>query len=298
MDKPPNPDLLFKRASLRTVVEHAASALRAKRGFSLLRLGDGEGPILCWPQHKVPDEMARVLKTWFGHSDFPSEDLDEMARQLRRATRNADVLGLPRPAQIAKVLRCRRVFDAIEQYDLVLPSQMLTDAAVHSYLQWSGALSYLLRGQDHLGVIGCRDIGPQIADAFGIRSVRMYLVRGENRYPGPVSLHHWPGGYTEIMQQLDDVQPGTVFLIGAGLLGKIYCDRIKSKGGIAIDVGSVLDGWAGIPSRPRHVSNPSIFTLDHAVSAGSDWEQMNASLKRCLAEVDIPDPIGALDRDT
>jgi hypothetical protein len=29
--------------------------------------------------------------------------------------------------------------------------------------------------------------------------------------------------------------------------------------------------------------------LDHAVSAGADWEQMNASLKRCLAEVDIPD---------
>jgi hypothetical protein len=292
----PVPQHFFDRISLQGVVERTGLALKTRTGFSLIRLGDGESTILRYPEDREPRDAQ--LNRWFGHSDFPPEDLEKMAQQLRRATRNADILGLPRPSQVEKLLRFRRVYDAIEQYNLVLPSQLLTDAAVHSYLQWSGALNHLLRGQEHLGVIGCRDIGPLIADAFQLGSVRMYLVRGVSKFPGSVSQPHWPDGYLEVMQQLDEIRAGTPFLVGAGVLGKLYCDRIKAKGGIAIDIGSVLDGWAGIPSRPRHVSNPSIFTLDHAISAGSDWEHMNATLKRCLAEVDIPDPIGALEADT
>jgi len=38
---------------------------------------------------------------------------------------------------------------------------------------------------------------------------------------------------------------GKLFLVGAGFLGKIYCDLIKRHGGIALDVGSMMDRWAG-----------------------------------------------------
>jgi hypothetical protein len=43
--------------------------------------------------------------------------------------------------------------------------------------------------------------------------------------------------------------PGLVVLVGAGILGKIYCHRIKQLGGIAIDVGSMMDVWAGLKTR-------------------------------------------------
>jgi hypothetical protein len=43
--------------------------------------------------------------------------------------------------------------------------------------------------------------------------------------------------------------PGACYLIGAGLLGKIYADRIRQLGGIAIDIGALVDGWVGINSR-------------------------------------------------
>lgn len=45
-----------------------------------------------------------------------------------------------------------------------------------------------------------------------------------------------------------------LFLIGAGFLGKIYCDVVKQNGGRAFDAGRLFDFWAGarqIDSRPK-----------------------------------------------
>jgi hypothetical protein len=41
------------------------------------------------------------------------------------------------------------------------------------------------------------------------------------------------------------IRLGMLVLVAAGILGKIYCHAISEKGGIAIDVGSVLDLCAG-----------------------------------------------------
>jgi hypothetical protein len=43
-----------------------------------------------------------------------------------------------------------------------------------------------------------------------------------------------------------------VFLVAAGILGASYCNRIKQLGGIAINIGSVADVWAGVVTRPYH----------------------------------------------
>ena len=275
------PSFFFDRVTLRTVVERAEFALRTGTGFSLVRLGDGEGPMLCWPEHQLPGEIVTVLRTWFGRSDLSTADLQDMADGLRRAVRSADVLGLPTRYQLTRSPRCGMVFEGIDRHHLYSPSQLLTDSGVHWYLQWSGALAHLLRGRDYVGVIGCRDIGPQIAEAFGLGSVQTYLVRGEHLYPGSVSEPHWPDGFKEVMEQLEAVRPGMAFLVGAGVLGKIYCDRIKAKGGVALDIGSILDSWAIIPSRDPFKTTSPAFTLEHFKTVGTDWEQMTTSLHKC-----------------
>jgi len=55
---------------------------------------------------------------------------------------------------------------------------------------------------------------------------------------------------------------GAVFIVGAGILGKIYAHLIHQRGGIAIDVGSVLDGWAHVSSRAFLQRTPDLFGLD------------------------------------
>ena len=42
------------------------------------------------------------------------------------------------------------------------------------------------------------------------------------------------------------------FLVAAGFLGKIYCNEIKNKGGISIDIGSTADIWMGYSTRMEH----------------------------------------------
>jgi hypothetical protein len=261
----------------------------AGTAFSLVRLGDGEGPVLCWPESTAMGELATVLKTWFGRDDLPAEDLQIIADGLRRAVRSADVLGLPTRYQLTRSPRYGMVFEGIERHHLRQPGQLLADAGMHWYLQWSGALAYLLRGRDWVGVVGCRDIGPQIADAFGLGSVRTYLVRGEHLFPGPVSKPHWPDGFNEVMHELKSVRPGMVFLVGAGVLGKIYCDEIKAKGGIALDIGSILDSWAMIPSRSPTATTAPAFTLAHFKTVAADWDQMTASLHACKNELHARD---------
>jgi hypothetical protein len=279
----PIPHHFFDRIGVRDLTELAAHAMREGRAFSLVRLGDGEGPMLCWPGYQVPGEMRTVLNAWFGRSDLPDRALDIMADGLRQAVRSADVLGLPTRFQLTRNPRYEIVFEGISRYDLYLPSQPLADCGMHWYLQWSGALAYLLRNRDFISVIGCRDIGPQIAEALSIRSVRTYLVRGENSFPGSIANPHWPDGFNEVMEHLESVRPGSVFLVGAGILGKLYCDRIKARGGIALDIGSILDSWANVPSRARF--GPSAFTLEHLRSIGNDWEQMTTALNRCATEL-------------
>ena len=283
------PTFLFDRVTLRTVVERAEVALRTQTGFSLVRLGDGEGPMLCWPEIQRPGEMATVLTTWFGRGDLPDADLQVIADGLRRAVLSADVVGLPTRYQLTRSPRYGMVFEAIERHRLCSSSQLFTDSGAHWYLQWSGALAYLLRGRDYLGIIGCRDIGPQIADAFGLGSVQTYLVRGEHSFPGSVSAPHWPAGFKEVMEQLETVRPGMAFLVGAGVLGKIYCDRIKARGGVALDVGSILDSWAMIPSRDPFKTTSTAFTLEHFKTVGAGWEEMAAALHKCKGELHAHD---------
>jgi hypothetical protein len=273
----PYPPRFFNRSRFRPIVEHIASALRSGTSFSLVRLGDGEGPILCWPDYQWPDSLSESLYTWFGKSDLAESEIDTIATGLRQATRSADVLGISTRYQISKSPRYGMVLQGMEHFHLSSASQILTDSAFHWYLQWSGAYAYLLRGLPLVNVIGCRDIGPQITEAFGIRSVRSYLVRGEHNRDG-AEKPHWPEGFSEIMRGLDDIPTGSVFLVAAGGLGKIYCDRIKAKGGIALDIGSILDSWANVPTRKRYDLYPAAFGLDHLKSIGTDWDQMLRAL--------------------
>lgn len=245
--------------------------------------------MLGWPGIQLPGEMATVLTTWFGQSDIPGADLEVMADGLRQAVRSADVVGLPTRYQLTRSPRYGMVFAGIERHHLCSTSQLFTDSGVHWYLQWAGALAHLLRGRDQVGIIGCRDIGPQIAAAFDLGSVQTYLVRGEHSFPGPVPEPHWPGGFNKVMEQLETVRPGMAFLVGAGVLGKIYCDRIKARGGVALDVGSILDSWAMVPSRDPFKTSSPAFTLEHFKTVGPGWEEMAAALDKCKGELHARD---------
>ena len=88
-----------------------------------------------------------------------------------------------------------------------------------------------------------------VARVFRIKQVEQYLIPGEVKYPGPFKGEHFPDRFFELKQKLSVPFRGAVFLVGAGALGKIYCHWIKQRGGIALDIGSMCDGWQGTTGR-------------------------------------------------
>jgi hypothetical protein len=65
-----------------------------------------------------------------------------------------------------------------------------------------------------------------------------------------VAVRHYPDGLERALAELKlSSVAGTLVLVGAGLLGKVVCGETRRQGGIAIDVGSLFDAWAGLHTR-------------------------------------------------
>jgi hypothetical protein len=78
----------------------------------------------------------------------------------------------------------------------------------------------------------------------------------------PCQEGHFRGRFKEVCEELTVNYRGELFLVAAGFLGKFYCDLIKSRGGIAIDVGSIVDYWLGHDTRGAEMYNE--FSKDYS----------------------------------
>jgi O-methyltransferase len=52
-----------------------------------------------------------------------------------------------------------------------------------------------------------------------------------------------------LLDELRGVQPGILYLVAAGMPGKVYCEAIRRHGGIALDIGHSIDVLAGVAGR-------------------------------------------------
>lgn len=272
-----------QREPIESVVGMICAAKTERRPLSIIRLGDGEGIAM----HHLPGEsqVASCYSTWFGEQHLSQEELDQIRDRLRVACESADVLGLPSRFQYNLLERYGRVFAALKEWELPKSHQKLADQSLHWYLQLSGAMGRILHGCATVGVIGCRDLEALLKASFEVGRIRTWLVRGEAKFPGTASEHHWPDGFHRVMETLHVTERGQLFLVGAGVLGKIYCHRVKELGGVAIDVGSVVDAWAGVDSRLRFPKFRELFSVDRHKHV--DTTDLRATLRVACKQADI-----------
>lgn len=226
--------------------------IEEKTPTSLIRLGDGEGTILGYPDFVERKRVNNFFKTWYGKTDFSEEEALLHHRLLKQAITTADIVGLPRVKQLNKSPNWAVVEKSLIEYDLISPRHVITDAAIHRYLTFALQYRGLLKNLPFLGIISCRDLSVVLSDIFNIEEVVHYSIQGESNFPGSEQQPHFPERFNELQEKLSVPMRGAVFLVGAGVLGKVYCKWIKNRGGIAIDIGSICDAWANIPSRTKH----------------------------------------------
>ena len=240
-----------------------------KNAFSLIRLGDGEGNILFWGKyHKeyellACDNRRKIFNLMFGNKKYMESDYEEMHNQMYKAILNSDIIGLPTFKQVndiwkkvntseCKELDLRGNTGYLALWDILLDEidKLKCEHIVNSHFHINIAkeLDKLLNNQIKLSVITCY---PELLDLF-VQKFDVKKGLNLNIPPQAVNIgntpneNHFSSVYNKILETINNTDiKGSLFLVGAGILGKIYCSAIKNAGGMAIDVGSMMDVWVG-----------------------------------------------------
>ncbi|OJV54753.1 MAG: hypothetical protein BGO36_03745 [Burkholderiales bacterium 68-10] len=244
-----------------------ADAADARRPFSLLRLGDGEGAVLPYRpelQGFRANDLAENSRTWWGQGSSPTTAL---AEDLEVAIRAADVVGIPEldratrifyptepTALLANGRNMRGLLAVIDFVAVHCPFAVWTTCHVHQSLAFWGLWDILLPRLGRLDLVTCHgQLGDVLARTHGVSIGLTHRIPPERKYAAAFAETsdeaHFPTVFERLRGPLQEIAPGQVVLVSAGMLGKIYCHWIKQAGGIAIDIGSAADHWCGYGTR-------------------------------------------------
>ncbi|MEN3238683.1 hypothetical protein PUR29_35165 [Methylobacterium ajmalii] len=257
------------------VADAMARVVEEGRPFSLIRLGDGDGAhFSAGPEDeaKYPHLHRRVRKQ---HTEFLlGVDNDPeftgytaVTKTLMRHVKEADILGISysswieheydisSPVTITCLMNTNRHFYENER----VAGLTLCDQIIHAQLHQDRLIEAVMRKIKSLTVISCLEGLPaRISEMFGIDDIDLIKIPSETYAPhlyGEKHLNiskHFPHAFWPTVEQLSKPHNGRVFLIAAGTFGKYYATIIKRHGGIAFDLGSLVDGWMKLASRPGY----------------------------------------------
>ena len=236
-----------------SIVKHAVDT---HSPLSLTRLGDGEYTIIQFPKRVTHKLCLMRINRWFDVKGIGDIQINNIRRGILEAYCNSDIIGIPSNQEQRRFPKWKNFHRICRGYGIFNKGQKTF------YFYDIKSLSYknILENVDMLYCITCRHIDNKLEEAFHLKKAETFYLPPEkyayrgclksayNKYKGHP---HFPDLYNEIIRWLNsfDVK-GKVFFIGAGGLAKIYCNIVKQKGGIAIDIGALFDAWAGVLSRP------------------------------------------------
>jgi tetratricopeptide (TPR) repeat protein len=267
---------LWPVADCPTLMQAVSDALDRREPMSMIRLGDGEGIYL---QISLADEAefsnlyergrAEFHRIWYSGTDLLADpDFINEIYRVQAAYRNADCLSLLNIAGIRNEYRIGspRGIPAMNNLTRFLrnmrqgsqSAKTLCVANINRDMLLTGDLAKLIQGRAFVGLVSCYDDLPShLTRRFGVGSSELIKTYGE--HVARLSMHEaghggQPGrrfleSHLEICGRFTAVRAGALYLVAAGIFGKIYCDLIKQQGGIALDIGSVADIWMGVGTR-------------------------------------------------
>jgi tetratricopeptide (TPR) repeat protein len=267
------------------------AAIESRAPFSLIRLGDGEGAWLSIsPEDTQKFERIyafnrkKTLRVWFGTDRFQTlPSFIAASRRLAQAVQSADLVGLPYGLRIAReyqvgslngVPSCVNILRWLEQRDPSGTGRAYCSQDVHLILHREGFFVRLFSLPIEIGIISCHpDIGYRIAKAFGTKVCQILIIPEEAGFSevdqtlstikgtSGMTEPHFPITYNRVLTKIrENPFEVRVWLVAAGFLGKIYCAAARDAGAVALDIGSIIDGWAGKVTRP-YLENIQDFSL-------------------------------------
>lgn len=238
------------------------NAVKKKAPFSMIRLGDGEGRILGYPDvfekqvyinqvltYQFGRGVLKSLESEFG-SDYLKHSMLELKAFIEDAISNADIIGAPSRAHFRNDVTDKNIIaltaqSVCLQYLNNKVSCAIFDHFIFKAFHQQGFFQELLSHTEKLHVISHTDITSKLKQTFSLKECHHIQIPGHQSFMKS-NVFHYPVVYKEITCKLNHVVQGELYFVAAGYLGKYYCNLIKRNGGIAIDIGSIFDGWCGI----------------------------------------------------
>lgn len=229
--------------------EQVFETLSKKDPVSLIRCGDGEKIVL--EGFKSFGNFNAVLKRQLGFSPSIS-DAETIRENLINAIDGCDILGVPRHKNLNDLSsHWRDVEKTIEKYVTIIPEKKCSLDIHYDFLN-SGLFNKLLRAENPAEVclITCRNIDHVVKLHFNLQRVDRFEIPPEVKFTSYEGKPHYPYYFNRVETWMDKMSPqGKLLLVGAGFIGKIYCNWWRDRGGRAFDIGSVFDEWAGRVTR-------------------------------------------------
>jgi hypothetical protein len=218
--------------------------LKKGEPISLIRCGDGEKIVL--DGFNSFGLYNSVLKRQLGFSPSIS-DAEKIRENLIEAINGCDILGVPRHSNLDRLSsHWQQVESTINKYCNAPEKKCHID--VHWDFLHAGYFDELLNTE--VCFISCRDIETGLKRKFNLKRADKYLIAPEAKYTSYKGVPHYPDQFIRVERWMDKMDAkGKLLLVGAGFIGKIYCNWWRDRGGIAMDTGAIFDEWAGRVTR-------------------------------------------------
>ena len=269
-------DTDISKAQCRKFIVLVRDSLANGRNFSFIRVGDGESSCLVY-EPSLSDfaqaDTGERERLWWG-AELGASDRARISRQISSAIWNADCLGVPTVARILRDVRLSEddelgasrvgrglrsilyTFENAERFDSREPKlRQFTSCHLHQDLARWDLYPELFEASREVVLISCHPgLAEVVRQRFGVRVVGDIVV--PPRFASIPLLRHRPQPsrflpeiVEEVAEQLGELPRNRLVLVGAGYLGKWLVEQARMRGGVALDLGSILDQWVGVSTR-------------------------------------------------
>lgn len=209
-----------------------SEAIRNCEPFSYIRYSDGDAMFM--------NDNPLCEKILFNES-LPEPFRSGFKDDLFQAYNNADILGLPDPDEISRSMWYLQAYlmNGINYSGICSSSRDPVNWHDKLYIEMFESLTAF----DKLFIITSHDISERFLRHFNIEPYIIPIGK-----PGRGADEHIKE-YINFMHR--SIEPG-LYLVSWGIFAKTACDYIKQCGGIALDVGAIIDGWMGLKTRSYH----------------------------------------------
>jgi len=224
--------------------------LQSGKPVSIIRAGDGEKIVIESNQDLLKYQICikSVMERQMGYEPTMG-DVEKIRLNLIEAYKGADIVGIPAQKNLDSLNKHWKDVEKVVKPLCTTTTFTSTDVAYD--MLYNGMLGQWLKGKKTIVYIGCRDIDQALKNRYGTQTVNSYIIAPEAKFTsGYEGRRHYPEIFNEMEWWLNAAKcDGNPCLVGAGVIGKIYCNWMRDRGGVAFDIGAVMDLWAGFSTR-------------------------------------------------